>query len=81
MTNMNYTIEQSDQEVTIRLSKAIPPQQLQDMLNYFRYIELGTNNEVEQAQIDALAEEVQQSWWRKNKERFKGVEGFEDIDV
>lgn len=77
---MNYTIEQSDQEIMIRLPMTTPPKQLQDMLNYFRYVALGENNQVQQAQIDELAEEVQESWWLKNKERFRGIEGFEDMD-
>lgn len=77
---MNYTIEQGEQETIIRLPMSIPPKQLQDMLDYFRYVELGIRNQVQQAQIDELAEEVQQNWWQKNKERFRGVEGFENMD-
>lgn len=77
---MNYTIEHTEEEILIRLPMTIPSIQLQNMLDYFRYVNLGMNNQVQQSQIDELAEEVQENWWRKNKERFRGIEGFEDID-
>ena len=31
-------------------------------------------------QIDELAKEVNQGWWKKNKERFVGKEGFESLN-
>jgi hypothetical protein len=76
---MNYTIEHTEEEILIRLPKATTPETLQGVLNYFRYMELGLKNNIEQSEIDKMAEEAQENWWRKNKERFRGIEGFEDI--
>jgi predicted DNA-binding protein YlxM (UPF0122 family) len=53
---MNVAVERTEKEI----------------LNYFEHINLASKSQAKQEQIDALAKEVNQSWWVKNKERFAG---------
>ncbi len=64
------TIERTKDEVIIRLSSNIKTEDLQDMINYVRYKELTSDFEVKQAEVDALAKEVNQGWWAYNHSRF-----------
>jgi len=37
------------------------------------------SQKAKQEQIDELAREVKKGWWERNKARFKGISGFEDL--
>ena len=76
---MSYTIEQTDEEILIRLPRETTPETIQGLLNYFRYLELGLNNNIQQSEIDKMAKEAKSGWWEKNKHRFEGLEGFENF--
>lgn len=76
---MTYTVEQTDKEIVIRLPIATTPKEIQGVLNYFRYLELGKNNNIKQSLIDQYAKEAKSGWWEKNKHRFEGIEGFENF--
>jgi hypothetical protein len=76
---MNVTVERTEKEILIKLPLNTEVSDIQRILNYFEFINLATKSQAKQEQIDELAKEVNQNWWAKNKERFIGKEGFEDL--
>lgn len=59
----------SDQ-ITITLSKSVDSFGLQRLIDYVRYLEATANSKAKQADVDALADEVNRDWWERNKHRF-----------
>ncbi len=68
------TIERTDQEIIIRLPADMEVQDIQRMLDYLFYKQAIKDSQATQSQIDELAREVKQGWWKKNKERFPGLD-------
>ena len=63
-------IERTKKEVIIRLPASVDTEDLQDFLDYARYKELTSKFSVPQSQIDQMADQVNKSWWSKNRKRF-----------
>lgn len=76
---MAVTIESNAKEILIKLSIDTSLDDIQQILKYFTYINLVSKSKADQEQIDDLAKEVKSGWWEKNKDRFKGKPGFEDV--
>lgn len=76
---MNVIVERTEKEILIKLPLNTEIADIQQILNYFEYINLVNKSQATQEQIDDLAREVNKGWWEKNKERFVGKEGFEDL--
>lgn len=45
--------------------------EIQNMLDYFRYREISSKSKATQKDADDLANEINKSWWEKNKHRFE----------
>jgi hypothetical protein len=75
---MGFTIDRTDDEILIRLPISSTPVQVQNALNFLRYVELGKDSMITASDIDDLVKESKERWWDENKERFRDVEGFED---
>ena len=73
------SIERTSEAVVIKLPIDSSVDYIQNMLNYFTYIQAGSDSKVTQDQIDKLAKEGKAGWWAKNRTRFEGMEGFEDL--
>lgn len=73
------SIERTSEAVIIKLSLDASADYIQNTLNYLKYVQTGISSKITQEQIDELAAEAKEGWWKKNKSRFEGVEGFEDI--
>ena len=43
---------------------------IQRLIDYGRYLEATSQSKAKQSDIDKLANEVNESWWSKNKDRF-----------
>jgi len=43
---------------------------IQRLIDYGRYLEAISKSKAKQADIDKLADEVNETWWTKNKHRF-----------
>jgi hypothetical protein len=63
-------IERTSKEVIIRLSSSVNTDGLQRLVDYLTYKEATAKSKAKQADVDALAEEVKQGWWTKNRSRF-----------
>ena len=67
-------VERTSEQIIIKLPLTISIEEIQRFLNYLRYKELTTKSQATQADADALAKEVNKSWWEKNKQRFLSEE-------
>ena len=74
---MGVTVERTSEAIVIKLPLDRSAEQIQHMLNYFRYVDLGADTRITQEQIDELAKDAKSGWWERNKARFAGKPGFE----
>jgi len=52
------------------LSSSIDSYGLQRLIDYVKYLEATSKSKAKQTEVDKLADEVNASWWSKNKKRF-----------
>jgi hypothetical protein len=62
-------IERTKKEVIIRLPSYVKTDGLQRLIDYLTYKEATAKSKAKQADVEALAAEVKQGWWAKNKSR------------
>lgn len=60
-------VERTKKEIIIRIPSTVNTDDLQDLINYARYKELSSTFSVSQAVVDKLADEINRTWWKKNK--------------
>ena len=60
-------IERTKSEVIIRLSNSIDIDELQDMANWFKYLELTQKSKANQKDVDALVKQVKKGRWSRAK--------------
>ena len=64
-------IEQSNKnQIVITLSSKIDSFGLQRLIDYVKYLEATSLSKAKQFDVDKLADEVNASWWNKNRKRF-----------
>ncbi len=63
-------VERTNNELIIRLPATVNAAEIQDLLNYLRYQELTSKFTVKQHEVDKLAKQVKQGWWKRNKDKF-----------
>lgn len=59
-----------DNQIKITLSSAVDSFGLQRLIDYVNYPEATAGSKAIQADADKLADEVNGSWWSRNKDRF-----------
>lgn len=64
------TIERTSQNIIIKLPADMNIEDLQRMMDYFLYKEIGMKSRARQEDIDALARQSSRTWWQDNKQRF-----------
>lgn len=60
----------SKNRLTITLPTSINSYGLQRLIDYAKYLEATSKSNAKQSDVDKLADEVNLSWWIKNKKRF-----------
>ena len=75
-----FTLERTDEAIVIKLPLSTTEAELKRILDYFRYVSLGSGSKITQEQIDELAREAKSGWWERNKHRFLGKPGFEGLE-
>jgi hypothetical protein len=60
----------SKNQITITLSSKVDSFGLQRLIDYSKYLEATENSKAKQSDVDKLADEVNASWWLKNRDRF-----------
>jgi hypothetical protein len=57
-------------KIVITFSSNVDMFGIQRLIDYGRYLEATSKSKAKQADIDKLADEVNETWWNKNKHRF-----------
>lgn len=57
-------------QITITLSSSVDSFGLQRLIDYVKYLEATSKSKAKQSDIDELADEINESWWEKNRKRF-----------
>lgn len=59
----------NDNQITITVSSSVDSFGLQRLIDYVKYLEATAKSKAKQADINKLADEVNASWWTKNRKR------------
>jgi len=62
-------IERTNKEVIIRLQPTVDTDELQELVNYFRYKEITSKYKTEQSIVDKLSSEINTNWYKANRDR------------
>ncbi len=57
-------------KITITVSSSVDSFGLQRLIDYIKYLEATARSRAKQSDIDKLADQVNASWWKKNRKRF-----------
>lgn len=60
----------SKNKLTITISSSVSSYGLQRLIDYVKYLEATSKSKAKQADVDKLADDVNASWWARNKKRF-----------
>lgn len=60
----------NNNQITITVSSSVDSFGLQRLIDYVKYLEATSKSKAKQSDIDKLAEEVNSTWWAKNRKRF-----------
>jgi predicted trehalose synthase len=63
-------IERTDNQIIIKISPQIDPLGLQRIMDYLEYLELTSKSKASQKDADKLADELNENWWAKNRNKF-----------
>ncbi|MDR2149077.1 MAG: hypothetical protein LBE91_21770 [Tannerella sp.] len=63
-------IERTSDEFIIRFPITAQTRQIQDMVDYLRYVELTSSYQVSQDEVDVLSREINRNWWDRNKDKY-----------
>lgn len=68
---MTMLIERTnDNRIIITLSSSVDSFGLQRLIDYVKYLEATSKSKAKQEDVNKLADEVNASWWGKNRKRF-----------
>ena len=62
-------IEQTNDEILIRVSRRMKIGEIQEILNFIHYKELVSKFSAKQSTADAFAKAINKNWWIKNKKK------------
>lgn len=68
--NLVMIIERTDNQIIIKISPQIDPLGLQRIMDYLEYLELTSKSKASQKDADKLADELNENWWAKNRNKF-----------
>ena len=60
----------NNNQITITVSSDVDSFGLQRIIGYAKYLEATTGSKAKQSDVDKLADEVNATWWAKNRKRF-----------
>lgn len=62
--------QKNNDKIVITLSSSVDRFGLQRLIDYVKYLEATSKSKAKQSDVDKLADEVNASWWEKNRKRF-----------
>ncbi len=64
-------VERTNEDlITITVSSTVDVYGLQRLIDYVKYLEATSKSKAKQVDIDKLADEINNNWWEKNRNRF-----------
>ncbi|MFT3948730.1 MAG: hypothetical protein QM763_17330 [Agriterribacter sp.] len=60
----------NNNKILIIVSSSVDSFRLQRLIDYVKYLEATSKSKAKQSDVDRLADEVNASWWSKNRKRF-----------
>jgi len=76
---MAVIIERTDSEFVIKLPLSIDPVELQNILEYFKFVDIVSRSQATQEDIDELSNEVKAGWSQNMKDRLSQLDEFKDL--
>jgi len=65
-------IETTKDKIKLTFSKnAVDLAEIQNFVDYVKFREINSQSKATQKQADELADEINQAWWEKNKNKFE----------
>ena len=65
-------VESENNKIKLTFSKnVLDLSEIQSFIDYVKFREINSQSKATQEQADKLAEEINQSWWDKNKQKFE----------
>jgi len=68
--NKHMIIEKTKNQILIKVSPKVDPFGFQRIMDYLEYLEITSKSKAKQSDADKLANEINNSWWEKNKNNF-----------
>jgi hypothetical protein len=63
-------VERTDSQIVIKVSPRVDAFGFQRIMDYLDYLEITSKSEATQNDADILADELNEDWWSKNRNRF-----------
>ncbi len=63
-------VERTSKGILLKISPNVDKFGIERVLEYIEYLELTSNQKAKQSDADRLAEELNENWWKQNKNRF-----------
>jgi hypothetical protein len=76
---MAVVIERTDSEFIIKLPLDVDPKDIQDVLEYFSFIDIVSRSKATQEDIDELSKDVKSGWSQGVKERLSELDEFKEV--
>lgn len=63
-------IERTSNQIVIKVSPEVDTFGFQRIMDYLEYLEVTSKSKANQEDADKLADELNENWWAKNRNRF-----------
>jgi predicted trehalose synthase len=63
-------IERTSNQIVIKVSPKVDSFGFQRIMDYLEYLEITSKSKANQEDADKLADELNENWWTKNRNRF-----------
>jgi predicted trehalose synthase len=63
-------IERTSNQIVIKVSPMVDTFGFQRIMDYLEYLEITSKSKATQEDADNLADELNENWWAKNRNRF-----------
>ncbi len=63
-------IERTSNQIVIKVSPKVDTFGFQRIMDYLEYLEITSKSKATQEDADKLADELNENWWAKNRNRF-----------
>lgn len=63
-------VERINNQIVIKVSSAVDAFGFQRIMDYLDYLEITSKSKAKQEDADKLADELNENWWSKNRDKF-----------